>query len=174
MESLDVVARMLREHLGRVGVVPDHRLHRQFSRTAGAAGSVDTDEPARRISLRGTLHDDVIRTQRPSVEDKGEGAHPVQVCFGVLGQPLEVACVATGVHALSRMGALDFPAAGQDDEALDGRSPRTRSPISANDLFVPTRSGQDPNLTSAVFIQVRSGHWYEMAWLGVEGSTRAR
>jgi hypothetical protein len=40
----------------------------------GTAGSVDTDEPARRITLRGTLYDDVIRTQRPGVEDKGEGA----------------------------------------------------------------------------------------------------
>lgn len=42
--------------------------------TLAAAGSVDTDEPARRITLRGTLYDDVIRTQRPSMEDKGEGA----------------------------------------------------------------------------------------------------
>lgn len=29
--------------------------------------------PARRIMLRGTLYDDVIRAQRPGVEDEGEG-----------------------------------------------------------------------------------------------------
>jgi hypothetical protein len=62
VESLDVVARLRKERLGAA------------SCTAGAAGSVDSDEPARRIPLRGTLYDDVIRTQRPSVEDKDEGA----------------------------------------------------------------------------------------------------
>jgi hypothetical protein len=75
VESLDVVARMLREHLGAVSV---SFLITDFSGGSvvrlGAAGSVDTDEPARRITLRGTLYDNVIRTQRPSVEDKGEGA----------------------------------------------------------------------------------------------------
>ncbi len=75
VESLDVVARMLREHLGAVSV---SFLITDFSGGSvvrlGAAGSVDTDEPARRITLRGTLYDDVIRTQRPNVEDRGEGA----------------------------------------------------------------------------------------------------
>ncbi|MFE2418814.1 PP2C family protein-serine/threonine phosphatase [Streptomyces hokutonensis] len=75
VESLDVVARMLREHLGAASV---SFLITDFTGGSvvrlGAAGSVDTDEPARRITLRGTLYDDVIRTQRPSVEDKGEGA----------------------------------------------------------------------------------------------------
>ncbi|MEU9137967.1 PP2C family protein-serine/threonine phosphatase [Streptomyces sp. NPDC048404] len=74
VESLDVVARMLKEHLGAVSV---SFLITDFSGGSvvrlGAAGSVDTDEPARRIALRGTLYDDVIRTQRPSVEDTGEG-----------------------------------------------------------------------------------------------------
>ena len=37
----------------------------------GAAGSVETGEPARRIPLRGTLYDEVIRSQRPGVEDQG-------------------------------------------------------------------------------------------------------
>ncbi|WP_260333318.1 hypothetical protein [Streptomyces beigongshangae] len=37
----------------------------------GAAGSVDTGEPARCIPPRGTLYDDVIRTQRPSVPVAG-------------------------------------------------------------------------------------------------------
>lgn len=75
VESLDVVARMLKEHLGAASV---SFLITDFTASSvvrlGAAGSVDTDEPARRITLRGTLYDDVIRTQRPSVEDKGEGA----------------------------------------------------------------------------------------------------
>lgn len=75
VESLDVVARMLREHLGAASV---SFLITDFTGGSvvrlGAAGSVDTDEPARRITLRGTLYDDVIRTQQPSVEDKGGGA----------------------------------------------------------------------------------------------------
>lgn len=74
VESLDVVARMLKEHLGAASV---SFLITDFTGSSvvrmGAAGSVETDEPARRITLRGTLYDDVIRTQRPSVEDKGEG-----------------------------------------------------------------------------------------------------
>ncbi|MET7685270.1 PP2C family protein-serine/threonine phosphatase [Streptomyces sp. NPDC005423] len=74
MESLDVVARMLKERLGAASV---SFLITDFTGSSvvrlGAAGSVETDEPARRIGLRGTLYDDVIRTQRPSVEDKGEG-----------------------------------------------------------------------------------------------------
>ncbi|WTW41666.1 hypothetical protein OG613_01840 [Streptomyces sp. NBC_00015] len=75
VESLDVVARMLKEHLGAAAV---SFLIIDFTGGSvvrlGAAGSVDTDEPARRIPLRGTLYDDVIRTQRPSVEDRGDGA----------------------------------------------------------------------------------------------------
>ncbi|MFI9568133.1 hypothetical protein [Streptomyces rishiriensis] len=39
----------------------------------GAADSVETGEAARRIPLRGTLYDDVIRSQRPGVQDTGEG-----------------------------------------------------------------------------------------------------
>ncbi|MCM2389657.1 PP2C family protein-serine/threonine phosphatase [Streptomyces albipurpureus] len=74
VESLDVVARMLKEHLGAAAV---SFLITDFTGGSvvrlGVAGSVDTDEPARRIPLRGTLYDDVIRTQRPSVEDGGEG-----------------------------------------------------------------------------------------------------
>ncbi|MFP8903892.1 PP2C family protein-serine/threonine phosphatase [Streptomyces atacamensis] len=79
VESLDVVARMLKEHLGAASV---SFLITDFTGGSvvrlGAAGSVETDEPARRIALRGTLYDDVIRTQRPSVEDKGGGA-PVRI-----------------------------------------------------------------------------------------------
>ncbi|MFD3729256.1 PP2C family protein-serine/threonine phosphatase [Streptomyces sp. NPDC058671] len=74
-ESLDVVARMLQKRLGAVAV---SFLIADFTGGSvvrlGAAGSVDTSEPARRIQLRGTVYDDVIRGQRPSVEDKGEGA----------------------------------------------------------------------------------------------------
>ncbi|MFJ6837374.1 hypothetical protein [Streptomyces sp. NPDC091209] len=73
VESLDVVARMLKKATrGRGGVVPDHRLQRRLGCTAGRRAA-STAEPARRITLRGTLYDDVIRTQRPRVEDKGEG-----------------------------------------------------------------------------------------------------
>ncbi|MGW0551976.1 PP2C family protein-serine/threonine phosphatase [Streptomyces altiplanensis] len=75
VESLDVVARMLKEQLGAASV---SFLITDFTGGSvvrmGAAGSVDTDEPARRIRLRGTLYDDVIRTQRPGVEVKGKGA----------------------------------------------------------------------------------------------------
>ncbi|MEV6534800.1 PP2C family protein-serine/threonine phosphatase [Streptomyces sp. NPDC051639] len=75
VESLDVVARMLKEHLGAESVT---FLILDFTGSSvvrlGAAGSVDTGTPARRITVRGTLYDDVIRTQRPSVEEKGEGA----------------------------------------------------------------------------------------------------
>ncbi|CAM5635787.1 PP2C family protein-serine/threonine phosphatase [Streptomyces atroolivaceus] len=75
VESLDVVARMLKERLGAASV---SFLITDFTGGSvvrlGAAGSVETDEPARRITLRGTLYDDVIRTQRPSVEDRGDGS----------------------------------------------------------------------------------------------------
>ncbi|MEV5786633.1 PP2C family protein-serine/threonine phosphatase [Streptomyces sp. NPDC052287] len=75
VESLDVVARMLKEHLEAESVT---FLILDFTGSSvvrlGAAGSVDTGTPARRITVRGTLYDDVIRTQRPSVEEKGEGA----------------------------------------------------------------------------------------------------
>ncbi|MHC3392556.1 PP2C family protein-serine/threonine phosphatase [Streptomyces lavendulocolor] len=73
VESLDVVARMLSERFGAVSVT---FLIADFTGGSvvrlGAAGSVDTDEPARRITLRGTLYDDVIRTQQPRVEVRGE------------------------------------------------------------------------------------------------------
>ncbi|MFF9688446.1 PP2C family protein-serine/threonine phosphatase [Streptomyces sp. NPDC014623] len=74
VESLDVVARMLKENLGAASV---SFLITDFTGSSvvrlGAAGSVDTDGPARRIALRGTLYDDVIRTQRPEVQGTGEG-----------------------------------------------------------------------------------------------------
>ncbi|MFJ3715349.1 PP2C family protein-serine/threonine phosphatase [Streptomyces sp. NPDC090057] len=74
VESLDVVARMLKERLGATSV---SFLITDFTGGSvvrlGAAGSVETGEPARRIMLRGTVYEDVIRTQRPNVEDKGEG-----------------------------------------------------------------------------------------------------
>ncbi|WP_331773118.1 serine/threonine-protein phosphatase (plasmid) [Embleya sp. NBC_00888] len=79
VESLDVVARMLREHLGAASV---SFLITDFTGGSvvrlGATGTVETGEPARRIPLRGTLYDDVIRTQRPSVEAL-DGGPQVQV-----------------------------------------------------------------------------------------------
>lgn len=75
VESLDVVARMLQEDLGAASV---SFLITDFTGGSvvrlGMAGSVDTDGPAPRIALRGTLYDDVIRTQRPEVQDMGDGA----------------------------------------------------------------------------------------------------
>ncbi|WSI28524.1 serine/threonine-protein phosphatase [Streptomyces sp. NBC_01343] len=41
----------------------------------GAADSVDTDEPAQRVPLRGTLYEDVIRSQQPQVEHRGDSRH---------------------------------------------------------------------------------------------------
>lgn len=73
VESLDVVARMLKEHLGAASA---SFLIADFSGSSvvrlGAAGSVETGEPAARIRLRGTLYDDVIRSQRPQVEARGD------------------------------------------------------------------------------------------------------
>jgi hypothetical protein len=75
VESLDVVARMLKEHLRAASV---SFLITDFTGSSvvrlGAAGSVETGEPAQRIWLRGTLYDDVIRSQRPQVEDTGGSA----------------------------------------------------------------------------------------------------
>ncbi|MFD7094050.1 PP2C family protein-serine/threonine phosphatase [Streptomyces xanthophaeus] len=73
VESLDVVARMLKEHLGAASV---SFLITDFTGSSivrlGAADSVETGEPARRIPLRGTLYDDVIRSQQAQVEHRGQ------------------------------------------------------------------------------------------------------
>ncbi|MCL7427162.1 PP2C family protein-serine/threonine phosphatase [Streptomyces sp. YS415] len=73
VESLDVVARMLKDHLGAASV---SFLITDFTGSSvvrlGAADSVETDEPAQRIPLRGTLYDDVIRSQQPQVQHRGE------------------------------------------------------------------------------------------------------
>ncbi|MEU2023218.1 PP2C family protein-serine/threonine phosphatase [Streptomyces sp. NPDC016469] len=75
VEALDVVARTLKERLGAVSV---SFLITDFTGGSvvrlGAAGSVETGERAQRITLRGTLYDDVIRSQRPNVQDEGSGA----------------------------------------------------------------------------------------------------
>ncbi|MFG1807630.1 PP2C family protein-serine/threonine phosphatase [Streptomyces sp. NPDC049040] len=76
VESLDVVARLLKDRLGAESV---SFLITDFSGSSvvrlGAAGSIETGEPARRIPLRGTLYDDVIRTQQPQVRDRGRGTY---------------------------------------------------------------------------------------------------
>ncbi|MFE6337822.1 PP2C family protein-serine/threonine phosphatase [Streptomyces sp. NPDC057806] len=73
VESLDVVARMLKDHLGAASV---SFLITDFTGSSvvrlGAADSVETDEPAQRIPLHGTLYDDVIRSQQPQVQHRGE------------------------------------------------------------------------------------------------------
>ncbi|WP_328753503.1 serine/threonine-protein phosphatase [Streptomyces sp. NBC_00285] len=75
VESLDVVARILKDDLGAASV---SFLITDFTGGSvvrlGAAGSVETDKPAQRIALLGTVYDDVIRTQRPRVDDSDEGA----------------------------------------------------------------------------------------------------
>ncbi|MFJ6793964.1 PP2C family protein-serine/threonine phosphatase [Streptomyces sp. NPDC091268] len=74
VESLDVVARMLKDHLGAASV---SFLITDFTGSSvvrlGAADSVETDAPARRIPLRGTLYDEVIRSQQPQVATRCEG-----------------------------------------------------------------------------------------------------
>ncbi|OEJ29893.1 serine/threonine protein phosphatase [Streptomyces agglomeratus] len=74
VESLDVVARMLRQRLAATMV---SFLITDFTGASvvrlGAAGSVETDEPARRIGLPGTLYDEVIRTQRLASEVRDDG-----------------------------------------------------------------------------------------------------
>lgn len=79
VESLDVVARLLQARLGAMAV---SFLITDFTGSSlvrlGTTHSLETSEPARRIPLSGTLYDDVVRTQRPKVEDRGEGA-PVRI-----------------------------------------------------------------------------------------------
>ncbi|NED80435.1 serine/threonine-protein phosphatase [Streptomyces sp. SID11233] len=74
-ESLDVVARILKDRLGAEAV---SFLITDFTGNSvvhlGAADSVETGEQARRIPLAGTVYDDVIRTQRPAVAGAGPGA----------------------------------------------------------------------------------------------------
>ncbi|MFE9412158.1 PP2C family protein-serine/threonine phosphatase [Streptomyces sp. NPDC006704] len=74
VESLDVVARLLKERLGAASV---SFLITDFSGGSvvrlGAAGTVDRGETARRIALRGTLYDDVIRSQQPGIRDTDTG-----------------------------------------------------------------------------------------------------
>ncbi|MFI1154499.1 hypothetical protein [Streptomyces sp. NPDC020817] len=41
----------------------------------GGRDSVETDEPAQRVPPRATLYEDVIRSQQPHVEHRGESRH---------------------------------------------------------------------------------------------------
>jgi molybdopterin converting factor small subunit len=74
VESLDVVARMLRQ---RIDARTVSFLITDFTGASvvrlGAAGTVETDEPARRIALPGTLYDEVIRTQQSATEILDDG-----------------------------------------------------------------------------------------------------
>ncbi|MEU9982189.1 PP2C family protein-serine/threonine phosphatase [Streptomyces sp. NPDC050856] len=75
VESLDVVARMLRQRLGAKRV---SFLITDFTGTSvvrlGAAGEVETDRPVQRIDLPGTLYDEVIRTQQPATRTEDGGS----------------------------------------------------------------------------------------------------
>lgn len=75
VESLDVVARMLRQRLDATMV---SFLITDFTGTSvvrlGAAGDLATHEPARRIALPGTVYDEVIRTQQPATQAMGGGS----------------------------------------------------------------------------------------------------
>ncbi|MFG3016250.1 hypothetical protein ACGFZB_38595 [Streptomyces cinerochromogenes] len=59
-----MVARMLNDHLGAASVSFITDFTGGSVVRLGAAGSVETDAPARLITLRGTLYDDVSRTHR--------------------------------------------------------------------------------------------------------------
>ncbi|MFI1279852.1 PP2C family protein-serine/threonine phosphatase [Streptomyces sp. NPDC020858] len=78
VESLDVVARMLRDRLNASAV---SFLIVDFTGSSvvrlGAADSVESDAPPKRIALPGTLYGDVLRTQRPALQRQGGG--PVRV-----------------------------------------------------------------------------------------------
>ncbi len=78
VESLDVVARMLRDRLHAATV---SFLIVDFTGSSvvrlGAADDIKSSEPPQRISLPGTLYGDVVRTQRPAVQREGTG--PVRV-----------------------------------------------------------------------------------------------
>jgi Stage II sporulation protein E (SpoIIE) len=79
VESLDVVARMLKKRLGALSaffLITDFTGN--FVVRLGTAGSIETSEPASRIAVSGTLYEQVIRTQRPRVEEDGAGG-PVRV-----------------------------------------------------------------------------------------------
>ncbi|MCM2416562.1 hypothetical protein [Streptomyces sp. RKAG293] len=91
VESLDVVARILKERLGAASV---SFLITDFTGSSvvrlGAAESVETTEPARPIGLRNTVYDGVIRSQQPSVQDLGPGElmrviAPVTNCGDAIG-----------------------------------------------------------------------------------------
>ncbi|GGZ61737.1 hypothetical protein GCM10010371_21410 [Streptomyces subrutilus] len=74
VESLDVVARMLRDRLNADAV---SFLIVDFTGSSvvrlGAAESVESDDPPERIDLPGTLYGDVLRTQRPAAQGQGDG-----------------------------------------------------------------------------------------------------
>lgn len=79
VESLDVVARMLRDRLNAAAV---SFLIVDFTGSSvvrlGAADSVESDAPPERIALPGTLYGDVLRTQRPASQ-RQSGGGPVRV-----------------------------------------------------------------------------------------------
>ncbi|KMO94506.1 PP2C family protein-serine/threonine phosphatase [Streptomyces roseus] len=105
VESLDVVARILKDRLGAVSV---SFLITDFTGSSvvrlGAAGSVATGTTARRIPLAGTVYDDVIRTQRPTVESTGRGA--------------QVRIVAPVTNRGDAMGLLEMSLPHPPDEAV--------------------------------------------------------
>jgi hypothetical protein len=74
VESVDVIASALREQFGARSVsflITDH-LGSSLVRLGASAG-MDTDRPADPITVRGTVYDEVIRTQQPHVEGVAGG-----------------------------------------------------------------------------------------------------
>ncbi|MFG2994880.1 PP2C family protein-serine/threonine phosphatase [Streptomyces sp. NPDC048257] len=73
VESLDVVARMIRDRLNAAAV---SFLIVDFTGSSvvrlGAADSVESGEPPERVALPGTLYADVLRTQRPALQREGD------------------------------------------------------------------------------------------------------
>ncbi|MCZ4095167.1 MULTISPECIES: PP2C family protein-serine/threonine phosphatase [Streptomyces] len=74
VESVDVIASALREQLGARSV---SFLITDFTGGSvvrlGAVDSIDVDRPADPIAVPGTVYEEVIRTQRPRVEQLGDG-----------------------------------------------------------------------------------------------------
>ncbi|MCM2417172.1 GAF domain-containing SpoIIE family protein phosphatase [Streptomyces sp. RKAG293] len=74
VESVDVIAAALREQLGARSV---SFLITDFTGSSvvrlGSVDSIDVDRPADPIAVPGTVYEEVIRTQRPDVEQLGDG-----------------------------------------------------------------------------------------------------
>lgn len=118
VESLDVVARMVRDRLNAAAV---SFLIVDFTGASvvrlGAADSVESDEPPERVALPGTFYADVLRTQRLALQREGS-------VTDAMGHDVEAALLATlAVGALRRArragAALEVQALEADRAVID-------------------------------------------------------